>query len=571
MTETYPNIDTALPSIAAKILMHGQEIGSRLGERTQEILHQQIVLSEPWRREVLVQNRGANIVAQIAETMWILAGRDDVEWLGQYLPRAKDFSDDGKVWRGGYGPRLRRWVDHSVNPEEEIDQVKHVIDLLAHDRSTRRAVISIYDPVRDTLEGKDIPCNDFLSFINRNGRLDMSVFVRSNDLIWGWSGINQFEWSALQEIMAGVLGLSVGRLVFNTTSLHIYDRHWQKADRLAYDPVYEETLEDSPRFAPRERSLEYVDKLIGDWFQLEHALRTGQTSRWDDVMAFPEPMLRSWLKVIAWYWTGGERYVADLKGTRLWAALMMSPPSVSKHAKEREQLRKKLSDATPTGALVVGVPSGADGTFQAGDKVTLYPVAIPPEHTATQRSATQFVDYVDNLHREKGAAYGDSWKKRGEQMSILANIARKIDRLDSGVDTSDETQADTAIDLLVYLCKYRLWLSETNSDVSLPMLVAGDEYDNLRAMLEWLADTYAMEDPKHLNPAYVLDILTRFGRLETIVVEDPHRVSDALRVEALTGLNGLIAPAFLVARARWLATASPDEPDYQNPYRNADV
>ena len=99
--------DTAsrvLPSIAADLLENGDEVGSRNG-RVMEFINASITLTDPQRREILTLNRKANVFAQIAETMWVLSGRNDVEWLSAYLPRAKDFSDDGKTWRGGYGCR----------------------------------------------------------------------------------------------------------------------------------------------------------------------------------------------------------------------------------------------------------------------------------------------------------------------------------------------------------------------------------------------------------------------------------------------------------------------------------
>jgi NTP pyrophosphatase (non-canonical NTP hydrolase) len=71
---------------------------------------------------------------------------------------------------------------------------------------------------------------------------------------------------------------------------------------------------------------------------------------------------------------------------------------------------------------------------------------------------------IKALHAQKDAAYGNAWKRRGELTSILANIARKIDRLDafliSGGQLSDESLLDTAIDLFVYVTKYRLYLCE---------------------------------------------------------------------------------------------------------------
>lgn len=543
MTDRFESIDSALPSMASKIMLHGVEVGSRLGERTMELLHQQIVLERPWRREVLVPGRRANIVAQIAETMWVLAGRNDVEFLGHYLPRAKDFSDDGVTWRGGYGPRLRRWTDFSTSSQEEVDQIKHIVDLLRGDPLTRRAVVSIYDPARDTLPGKDIPCNDFLSFISRNGRLDLSVFVRSNDLVWGWSGINAFEWSALQEIVAGLLGMEVGSLVFNTTSLHVYDRHWQKADRMRTVGGLEPGFSDSPRFSAKvvhnygsadDHPIDRLGALIQRWFLLEDRLRTGAGVYPATIAEFSEPMMRSWLSVIAWYWTGNEEYLAPLHGTRLWAATRQVPKSVNEHV---------LSRKTPT-ALVIGKPSGPNGEYQVGDKINVYPVDAPP---------LTFIDYLDSLHREKSAAYGDSWKRRGEQMSILANIARKVDRLNGGVETADESQTDTAIDLLIYLTKYRLWLSETNPGLSLPMLNGGDENDNVRALLEWRsADAVKINTPEAMEFCIAL-IHARFDELQAEVTADPHRKYDAKRV---TLVQSLLTNAHVVARARWDAQAS---------------
>lgn len=71
---------------------------------------------------------------------------------------------------------------------------------------------------------------------------------------------------------------------------------------------------------------------------------------------------------------------------------------------------------------------------------------------------------VRRLHAEKDAAYGPSWKRRGEIISVLANIARKVDRLEqvaAGASiTRDENVLDTATDLLVYALKYQTFLAD---------------------------------------------------------------------------------------------------------------
>lgn len=76
----------------------------------------------------------------------------------------------------------------------------------------------------------------------------------------------------------------------------------------------------------------------------------------------------------------------------------------------------------------------------------------------------EFREAVARLHRAKDTAYRDAWKRRGEVLSILANIARKVDRLEYGLGgapaTAGESWFDTAVDLLVYCLKYQAYLAD---------------------------------------------------------------------------------------------------------------
>jgi thymidylate synthase len=78
--------------------------------------------------------------------------------------------------------------------------------------------------------------------------------------------------------------------------------------------------------------------------------------------------------------------------------------------------------------------------------------------------ADRFKLSIKRLHSAKDRMYGRAWKRRGERISMLPNIARKVDRLEeyakAGRSLSDESALDTAVDLYVYVAKYRLWLAE---------------------------------------------------------------------------------------------------------------
>ncbi len=96
----------------------------------------------------------------------------------------------------------------------------------------------------------------------------------------------------------------------------------------------------------------------------------------------------------------------------------------------------------------------------------------------TEPNGDKFRDSIRLLHKVKDAAYRDSWKKRGEIMSIMANIARKVDRLNYVIDgapaTPDESLLDTAVDLLVYSLKYQTYLADQDEAVAF-MLYRGSE------------------------------------------------------------------------------------------------
>lgn len=212
------NITHALLDVLGNIEIEGTEIDVR-GQSQKEVLSTLTKILHPRERFLVLPGRKNNVFAQLAETMWVLSGRGDLEFLQRYLPRAIDFSDDGKTWRAAYGPRLRNWMG-------KIDQVASVVTRLQEDPNTKRAVISLFDPASDYSDTKDVPCNNWLQFIQRDNFLYLHVTVRANDAIWGFSGINFFEWSVLQEIVANTLGYRVGTLSWYVGTFHIYSRHY---------------------------------------------------------------------------------------------------------------------------------------------------------------------------------------------------------------------------------------------------------------------------------------------------------------------------------------------------------
>ena len=481
----FRNVDEALPVLCRDLLEKGQEVKSRAGN-TKELTFVNIELTHPMEREVLLPSRKASYPAQIAETMWVLAGRNDMQFLSKYLPRAKEFSDDGLVWRAGYGPRLRSaGIRINTDGYKYVDPLWSVVELLRRDPETRQAVISIWSNHLDSgVQSLDIPCNNWLHFLARDGRLNLHVATRSNDIIWGWSGINQFEWSALLQLVAELTGLEVGSLHFAISSLHLYERHWEKAAKIGADrPQPRESL--PVLFGVHSETTQAELKKAFDlWFRFE----------------------------------GGSAQVrrsASLLG--VWQDAIQLSHGNNVPLGEGETFPAYVIQA------LTGSPSKKDL------------VEVGKDH----HTQNAFRSEVIKLHAEKDAAYGNSWCKRGEMLSILPNIARKVDRLEGGAETGDETQLDTAIDLFVYMVKYDLWKAYSrNPGENLKL----SEVENSL----WKCELLGLGD-RTSDRELVSHCVRKFEATISLVENDPTDPRARVFITALCGY------AAQLAYTRWLA------------------
>lgn len=176
----------------------------------------------PMQRVLFSPVRDANPFFHLIESLWMLAGRDDLATLTPLVAKMKDFSDDGKTIPGAYGKRWRCWF----NDPHRQDQLSWAIRRLAKDHNDRRVVIQMWDagsdPWKADLGGKDVPCNLVITPWINEGTLDMSVFCRSNDIIWGAYGANAVHFTILQEYLAAGIGVPVGRFYQISNNFHAY-------------------------------------------------------------------------------------------------------------------------------------------------------------------------------------------------------------------------------------------------------------------------------------------------------------------------------------------------------------
>jgi thymidylate synthase len=483
------------------------------GKKIWEILSYLVEIECPLERVILHPHRKNNTFAAIAETMWVLAGRNDIAYLGHYLPRAKNFSDDGRTWRGGYGPRLRNW--------RGTDQIKNVIDLLNFDRATRRAVMVIFDPELDFIDSKDIPCNNWIHFIIREDKLHMNVSLRSNDAIWGFSGINTFEWSYLHEMMAFWTNSKVGKLSYFVGSFHVYKRYLERMNNILnnipektlYDYGFKSSIFNTP--------FSDFDQLLEKFFSLEMEARNGNFKK---VMKAANQM-------------DDELIRNSIKMLNIYNALKL----FEKNGENKKILEELISDLNVSDFRIAALEfvfrkiRSVDLSVNLTEAEKEFFSCFNSENDGGEKSKDRNIfEIISMLHRKKSAVYGDSWKKHGEIISIFANISRKFDRLEVVLNgkkaTNDETVYDTIADLAVYSIKYITFLSE-NYDYCLPEFLSRysengrkgvpakcREFEEIMTILRNYYNSHDSEYPKDRTGCWLL-IENNYSKLEKILTK----------------------------------------------------
>ncbi len=173
-----------------------------------------IVLEDIHHNIVTNPYRNMNHTYALIETLWVLKGRTDLEYLLPYNKRMGSFSDDGVELSGAYGPQF-------------VTQRQYVFNILKNDRNSRQAVMTIWKP--NPAPSKDVPCTVMLHFLIRDGKLDLIVYMRSNDL---WLGFpyDLYLFTTIQKLMACSLKVKYGTYTHITGSMHLYEEDWVGAE-----------------------------------------------------------------------------------------------------------------------------------------------------------------------------------------------------------------------------------------------------------------------------------------------------------------------------------------------------
>jgi thymidylate synthase len=161
------------------------------------------------------------------ELYWYFTGRRDMKFIKQFSGFWSKISDDGMNNNSAYGYLL--WND-DVN---EWHWAHHALEC---DKDTRQAVIHFNKPKHMVAGTKDFPCTLTGTFQIRDNILNLTVVMRSQDVIKGLTFDLPFFTLLLQQMRLHLLNtyphLSIGKLMIFVHSFHLYSTDYETARKL---------------------------------------------------------------------------------------------------------------------------------------------------------------------------------------------------------------------------------------------------------------------------------------------------------------------------------------------------
>lgn len=213
-------------NIFEHVLRRGKIVSPR-GQKCLEIENYQFT-GDPLNRFCNFKSRNLNLRYLVGELAWYLSGNRDNQMIEKYSKFWKEIkNEETPFYNSNYGYYIF-----------QQGQLIHCLDTLIKDPESRQAVIIIANLDNNLSQTKDKICTYSISFRIRENKLNMTVNMRSNDLILGLT-VDYFQFSVIQEMLFVMLqdlykDLELGTYTHKADSLHVYGRHFDMLEKIVH-------------------------------------------------------------------------------------------------------------------------------------------------------------------------------------------------------------------------------------------------------------------------------------------------------------------------------------------------
>jgi len=164
----------------------------------------------------------------------------EIEWYNSESLYVNDIPGDvPAIWQSisSRHGRINSNYGWCILSHENGDQYHHCLNALKNDYDTRRAIMIYNRPSMqtdyNTYGMSDFMCTNSVQYLIRDNKLHAIVQMRSNDVVFGYK--NDYAWQEhtlsilLSDLNEGILvknRVHMGDIIWNSGSLHVYERHF---------------------------------------------------------------------------------------------------------------------------------------------------------------------------------------------------------------------------------------------------------------------------------------------------------------------------------------------------------
>jgi thymidylate synthase len=201
------------------------------GTTSRELLNVSLEITDPSQCMYTNMARSTQTKYIAAEFLWYYAGRNDVAFISKYAKFWEQIQNPNGTANSAYGNLI--FKPKSLGG---ITQYEWAVASLAKDKDSRQAILHFNTPEHQYNGNKDFVCTMYGIFHIRHNKLNFSVYMRSNDAIWGTPTDVAFfcslQMQALAHLKEFYPELELGTYTHHANSYHVYDRHYDLVSRM---------------------------------------------------------------------------------------------------------------------------------------------------------------------------------------------------------------------------------------------------------------------------------------------------------------------------------------------------
>lgn len=174
----------------------------------------------------LLTTKKLHLKSIVHELLWFLSGDTNIAYLKENGVSIWDeWADENGDLGPVYGYQWRSW---RTPGGQRIDQVKNLVEQLASNPSSRRHIVTAWNPA-DVDDMALPPCHCLFQFYVADGRLSCQLYQRSADIFLGVP-FNIASYALLTMMLAQVCGFEPGDFVHTLGDAHLYLNHQEQVE-----------------------------------------------------------------------------------------------------------------------------------------------------------------------------------------------------------------------------------------------------------------------------------------------------------------------------------------------------